>query len=90
MKKFDVTIIENQPEKTIYGLWKNSNDKTISKDIPRLSKQYGSIPGRKPGIPFYVLTKITVQKQGILNSLRAEKKITPDWTARFFLKGPMV
>ena len=32
--------IEYIEQQTIYGLWQKSNDKTISKDIKALSKQY--------------------------------------------------
>lgn len=38
--KFNVLCREEQE---IYGLWKQSNDRSISKDLKRLSKQYRSI-----------------------------------------------
>lgn len=59
MGKMKVTIIENVDEITIYGLWLNSNDNSISKDIKILSKQYYDILGKKDGeiLPFYILSK---------------------------------
>ena len=45
--KVDIIYMEQQ---TLYGLWQKSNDKTISKDIKALSKQYHAIvsmPERK-------------------------------------------
>ena len=56
MSKFDVEIIEIS-EITIYGFWKKSNDKTISKDINELSAKFHSIIKEKPVIPFFVLSK---------------------------------
>lgn len=32
--------IESLEERTVYGLWKKSNDRTIKKDIDSLSKAY--------------------------------------------------
>ena len=54
----DVTVIE-RPDKEIYGLWGKSSDKTIAKDIPRLSKQYYDTIGEKPErvLPFFVASK---------------------------------
>ena len=46
-------------EQELYGIWGKSNDKTVSKDIPKLSKKFyemaESIP--KNTIPFYVLSR---------------------------------
>ena len=52
-------LITTQPSKSIYGLWMNSSDKTISKDIPALSKRYYDVIGKMPEsvLPFYVLSK---------------------------------
>lgn len=54
----DVTIIQH-PAQTLYGLWTASSDRTVSKDIPALSKRYYAAIGRDPGtvLPFMVLSK---------------------------------
>ena len=54
--KVNIEYIEQQ---TIYGLWHNSNDKTVSKDIKTLSKKYittVSMTG-KMVLPYFVLSK---------------------------------
>ena len=54
--KVDIIYMEQQ---TLYGLWQKSNDKTISKDIKALSKQYHAIvsmPERKV-LPYFVLSR---------------------------------
>lgn len=43
MSSLEVNI-EYIKQQTIYGLWQNSNDRTISKDINALSKQYYASP----------------------------------------------
>ncbi len=51
--------IEYINQQTVYGLWRKSNDKTISKDIKILSKRYYamvSIPEGKV-LPFFVLSR---------------------------------
>ena len=55
----DVTIITQPEERAIYGVWGKSSDKTVSKDIPALSKEYYGIVGKEPGLvlPFFVLSK---------------------------------
>ena len=52
-----VEIIETEDIQTVYGLWLNSNDKTISKDIQKLTRQYYEIIKNKKIFPFYVLSK---------------------------------
>ncbi|MDO5518151.1 MAG: effector binding domain-containing protein [Clostridium sp.] len=58
MSKLEVNILrlENQ---TIYGVWKNSNDKTVSEDIKSLSEKYNSIisSSEESPLPFYVLSR---------------------------------
>ena len=41
--------IEYIEQQTIYGLWQKSNDKTISKDIKALSKQYHAVVSMPKG-----------------------------------------
>ena len=45
--------------RTIYGLWKKTNDKTIQKDINSLSKKYHGIISIPKGkvLPYFVLSK---------------------------------
>jgi len=52
-------LIITQLSKSIYGLWMKSSDKTISKDIPALSKRYYDAIGEMPKsvLPFFVLSK---------------------------------
>ena len=54
----DITII-NRPQREIYGLWEKSNDKTIAKDIPALSRLFYDTVEQNTGsvLPFYVLSK---------------------------------
>ena len=56
MSRLDVNI-EYIEQKTIYGLWQKSNDKTISRDINALSKQYHSVVSMPEGkvLPYFVL-----------------------------------
>lgn len=51
--------LQTQEQNTIYGLWKNSNDKTISADISALSEQYYSMVSLPAGsvLPFYILSQ---------------------------------
>jgi len=56
MVKLNVEIIEASEFK-IYGFSEKSNDKTISKDINKLSVKYYNIIGKKPVIPYFVLSK---------------------------------
>lgn len=58
MSSLEVNI-EYIEQQTIYGLWNNSNDKTVSKDIKTLSKKYIttiSMTG-KMVLPYFVLSK---------------------------------
>lgn len=58
MGNLEVTV-EYKEQQTIYGLWKNSNDKTIPKDIKVLSGKYHtavSIPEGKV-LPYFVLSR---------------------------------
>lgn len=54
----NVTVI-TQPAKEIYGIWGQSSDKTVSKDITALSKKYYDVVNQKSGnvLPFYVVSK---------------------------------
>ena len=54
----DVDMLERQ-EKTVYGLFQKSNQKTQAKDIPALSKRFHEILGKPSGavLPFYVLSR---------------------------------
>lgn len=52
----DIEYIELQK---IYGIWQKSNDKTVSKDIKTLSKNYITTVSmtRKMVLPYFVLSK---------------------------------
>lgn len=58
MSKLEVNI-EYIEQQTIYGLWQKSNDKTISRDINVLSKQYHSVVSMPEGkvLPYFVLSR---------------------------------
>jgi len=58
MESLNVEITELK-EKIIYGLWKQSNDKTISNDINTLSEEYYNTIGSTKEIvlPFIVLSR---------------------------------
>ena len=58
MSSLEVNI-EYIEQQTIYGLWKKSNDRTISKDINALSKQYYAVVSMPGGevLPYFVLTQ---------------------------------
>ena len=56
MVKLNVEIIEVS-ELKIYGFSDKSNDRTISKDINKLSAKYNNIIGEKSVIPYFVLSK---------------------------------
>lgn len=58
MSKLNVKI-EYIKQQTLYGLWKKSNDKTISKDIKVLSKQYYVKVSMLEGkvLPYFVLSR---------------------------------
>lgn len=51
--------IEYIEQKTIYGLWQKSNDKTTSKDIKVLSEQYHTVVSMPEGkvLPYFVLSR---------------------------------
>lgn len=51
--------IEYIKKQTIYGLWQKTNDKTISKDIKALSKQYHAVVSMPEGkvLPYFVLSR---------------------------------
>jgi len=59
MSKINFTIVENTEDKTVFGLYKQSNDKTQSKDIPVLSKKYFEAVNKNSGevLPFFVISK---------------------------------
>lgn len=58
MGRLDVQMLEIEG-RTIYGLWKKSNDKTVSKDIEFLSREYYEAVSRQNGtvLPFVVLSR---------------------------------
>ena len=58
LSKLEVSI-EYIEQKTIYGLWQKSNDRTISKDINALSKQYYDVVSMPEGkvLPYFVLSR---------------------------------
>lgn len=57
--KQQISIIEKVKEITIFGLWKKTNDKSVSKDIPDISKKYYEIIGNADRniLPFFVISK---------------------------------
>lgn len=59
MGKMKVNVIEKTEKMTVFGLFLNSNDKSVSNDITTLSKKYYDIVGKKEGelLPFFVLSK---------------------------------
>ena len=59
MSKQIFTVFETHEDITVYGLKRKSNDKTQSKDIPLISKEYYAIVAKKRGdvIPFFVISK---------------------------------
>ena len=59
MSKIDFTIVENTEDKTVFGLYRQSNDKKQTKDIPALSKKYYEAVNRNSGdvIPLFVVSK---------------------------------
>lgn len=58
MGRTDVEMRETEG-RTIYGLWKKSNDKTVSKDIDFLSREYYEAVSGQEGtvLPFIVLSR---------------------------------
>lgn len=58
ISKVDVIIVE-QSERIVYGLWMQSEDRTVAKDIPALSARFYAALEKSPGdlLPFYVVTK---------------------------------
>ena len=58
MSRLEVNI-EYIEQRTLYGLWQKSNDKTISKDIKALSKQYHTVVSMPEGkvLPYFVLSR---------------------------------
>jgi predicted transcriptional regulator YdeE len=59
MSKIDFTIFENTEERAVWGLSKQSNDKTQAKDIPALSKKYYEAINKNSGevIPFFIVSR---------------------------------
>lgn len=59
MSKLNINVIEKVEDMSVFGLWMNSNDKYVSKDIQTLSKKYYEIVGKKEGgvLTFFVLSK---------------------------------
>ena len=60
MSSLEVNI-EYIEQQTIYGIWQKSNDKTISKDIKALSKQYHAVVSMPEGkvLPYFVPVSYT-------------------------------
>jgi len=58
MANLKVEIVEIE-EKSIYGLWLHSNDKTVSKDINTLSMKYYNVVSCSKGtvLPYFVLSR---------------------------------
>lgn len=58
MRKFKIAV-QQYERIPLYGLWMDSSDRTIAKDIPSLSKQYHAVVGKAEDsiMPFYVLSK---------------------------------
>lgn len=58
MAKLDVQMIKLE-ETAIYGLWMQSNDRTVAKDIERLSKQFYDVIEKQAGtvLPYFVLSR---------------------------------
>lgn len=58
MAEIKVDIIQKQAQ-ILFGVWKNTNDRTISKDIAMLSKEYHTITTSAEGsvLPYFVLSK---------------------------------
>lgn len=65
MANLEVKIEYMQPQ-TLYGLWKKSNDKTVSKDIKALSKQVNAVLSRPEGkvLPYFVLSRNYKEQSG--------------------------
>ena len=55
MANLTVTL-ETVEAQEIHGVWGKSSDRTVSKDIPRLSAEYYRAIGKKEGevLPFYL------------------------------------
>ena len=72
MSSLEVNI-EYIEQQTIYGIWHKSNDKTISKDIKALSKQYHAVVSMPEGkvLPYFVLSRNYNEQAAILNCLLA-------------------
>ena len=51
--------IESLEKRTVYGLWKKSNDRTIRKDIASISRMYHEIVAVPKGkiLPYFVLSQ---------------------------------
>lgn len=58
--------VNRQPARTVYGVWTTANDRTIAKDIDRLSRQYYGLVGKQPKsvLPFFVLSEGYVPQTG--------------------------
>jgi predicted transcriptional regulator YdeE len=52
-------IIQTNPPQTLHGLWTQSGDGTVAKDIDALSKKYHAAVGKVADsvLPFFVLSK---------------------------------
>ena len=59
MGKLSFSVVENNEDKSIFGVYKKSNDKTQAKDISAISKKYYEAIGMRSGevIPFFVVSK---------------------------------
>ncbi len=58
MRKFEIAV-QQYEQIPLYGLWMDSSDRNIAKDIPSLSKRYHAVVGKAENsvLPFYVLSK---------------------------------
>ena len=74
-------------ERTIYGLLRVSCDRTISKDIPKLSKEYKAVLGQKGALPFFVLSRNYREKDGVFELLIGGLVEKPGLTALILPAG---
>ncbi|WP_302389897.1 GyrI-like domain-containing protein [Eggerthella sinensis] len=65
MAKWDVRV-EEQAERVVFGLGAASSDRTVSSDIPRLSKAYHAVAGRSEGtvLPYFILSRAYDEQSG--------------------------
>lgn len=78
MANLEVTL-ETMEAREIHGLWVKSGDRTVSKDIPRLSGEFYQAAGKKAGevLPFYVLSRNYDPRTGAFELLIAGDSAAP-------------